>query len=165
MFPRRYLWDKVGASMFKRYQNPTQKQKAEKRLIGLAKVLDNAVLIPGTQVRVGYDALIGLVPGIGDLVTGAMSVYIVYEGYRLGASGSTIAKMMGNVVIDIVVGEIPGLGDVVDVFFRANVRNLKLLGIDVTQKQASPEVVGSAPWAEQEAERVRRHVQNLAVQA
>lgn len=151
--------------MFKRYQKPTQKQKAEKRLIGLGKVLDNAVLIPGTQVRVGYDALIGLVPGIGDLLTGAMSVYIVYEGYRLGASGSTIAKMMGNVLIDILVGEIPGLGDVVDVFFRANVRNLKLLGIDVTQQQASPEVVGSARWAEQEAEHVRRHVQNLAVQA
>ncbi len=150
--------------MFTRYDTPAQKQNAEKRLRALAKMLDNAVLIPGTQIRVGYDALIGLVPGIGDLITGGMSVYIVYEGYRLGATGGTIAKMMGNVLLDVVVGEVPGLGDVIDVFFRANVRNLKLLGIDTgtTPTPPTPDVVGSAQWAEQEAEQVRRHVENVA---
>lgn len=148
--------------MFKKYTDPALRTKAEKRLRTLAKLLDNAILIPGTQVRVGYDALIGLVPGIGDIVTGGLSMYIVYEGWKLGASGTTIAKMIGNVLIDVIIGEVPGLGDVADVFFRANVRNLKLLGIALDEQRDQSEVAGSKPWADQEAEQVRRYVHNVA---
>lgn len=101
------------------------------RLRKLAILMDSSITIPGVQFKIGLDPLIGLMPGVGDIITTAISGYIVYQGYKLGASKGTIAKMIGNVVIDGLVGEIPVLGDVFDFAFKANVRNLKLLGIDV----------------------------------
>jgi hypothetical protein len=114
--------------MFSRYQHDHQRGKARKRLETLSRFLDNAIAIPGSTHRVGYDAIIGLVPGIGDAITTALSAYIVYEGYRLGARGEVVAKMVGNVALDYAIGLVPGLGDVGDIFFKANQRNLRLLG-------------------------------------
>lgn len=89
--------------------------------------MDSAVAIPGTNVRLGLDALVGLVPVVGDLVTTAISSYILYEARRLGASKFTLARMAANIAIDGVVGAIPIAGDVFDVAFRANRRNMALL--------------------------------------
>jgi hypothetical protein len=114
--------------MFRPYQHDHHRTKARKRLETLSRFLDNAIAIPGSTHRIGYDAIIGLVPGVGDAVTTTLSAYIVYEGYRLGANGTTIAKMVGNVAIDFAIGFVPGLGDVGDIFFKANQRNLRLLG-------------------------------------
>lgn len=119
--------------MFRPYQHDQQRSKARKRLETLSRFLDNAIAIPGSTHRVGYDAIIGLVPGIGDTVTTALSAYIVYEGYRLGADGRTVMKMVGNVALDYVIGLVPGLGDVGDIFFKANQRNLRLLGFQQGQ--------------------------------
>ncbi|GEM_PF-1089350 len=129
--------------MFRPYQTDLQRGKARKRLELLSRLLDNAIPIPGSTYRVGYDAIIGLVPGIGDTVTSALAAYIVYEGYRLGADGRTVAKMVGNVGLDFAIGLVPGVGDVADVFFKANQRNLRLLGF--TQGAWTDRVPTSGP--------------------
>ncbi|MGH7637939.1 MAG: DUF4112 domain-containing protein [Gemmatimonadaceae bacterium] len=93
----------------------------------LARVLDTAIGIPGTKLRVGLDALLGLIPGAGDAVSAALSGYIVLAAARAGASRPVLLRMIGNVVFDTVVGSIPILGDLFDVAFRANSRNVALL--------------------------------------
>src|SRR5262245_36212428 len=97
------------------------------RIDSLATLLDTALVIPGTGIRFGLDALIGLVPGIGDLVTTAMSLYIVSEARALGAPLHVIVRMLGNVALDGVVGAVPVVGDAFDVLWRANRRNMRLL--------------------------------------
>ena len=98
-----------------------------KRLEALATLMDSAFAIPGTQIRMGLDGLIGLVPVLGDLITTAISSYILYEARRLGVSKFTLARMAGNVAIDGVIGAIPIVGDVFDIAFRANRRNVHIL--------------------------------------
>lgn len=102
-------------------------EESLRRLDGLAMLMDSAFTIPGTNVTMGLDALIGLVPVVGDIVTTAISSYILYEARRLGASKLTLARMAGNVAIDGVVGAVPIVGDMFDVTFRANRRNVALL--------------------------------------
>jgi len=80
-----------------------------------ATLLDTALVIPGTNIRFGLDALIGLVPGIGDAVTTAMSLYIDHEAHQLGAPRHVIARMLANVALDGVVGAVPLVGDAFDV--------------------------------------------------
>jgi hypothetical protein len=97
------------------------------RLDRLATLLDTAILIPGTNIRFGADAVVGLVPGIGDTITTALSAYIVYEAYQLGIPNHVLARMIANVAFDSVTGVVPVAGDVLDVFWRANRRNMRLL--------------------------------------
>jgi hypothetical protein len=97
------------------------------RLDALANFMDSAVVIPGTNIRFGADALIGLVPGIGDLVTAGIASLIILEARRMGAPAHVVARMIGNVAIDGLVGAVPVVGDLFDVVFRANLRNMRLL--------------------------------------
>ena len=97
------------------------------RIDALSRLFDTAFLVPGTNVRFGLDALIGLVPGIGDLITTALSLYIVNEARALGVPSLLVVRMLANVALDGVVGAVPLFGDVFDVAFRANCRNLALL--------------------------------------
>jgi hypothetical protein len=97
------------------------------RVQGLEHVLESAIRIPGLGTRIGLDALIGLVPGVGDAAMAAMGLYLVWEARNLGASRLTLARMVGNVGIDALIGSVPVAGDVLDFFFRSNSRNLKLL--------------------------------------
>lgn len=97
------------------------------RLETLATLMDAALVIPGTNVRIGFDALIGLVPGIGDLASAAISGFIIVEARRLGAPRWLLARMAGNVAVDAVGGAIPIVGDLFDVAFRANLKNVRLL--------------------------------------
>jgi len=97
------------------------------RIDALATLLDTAFVIPGTQVRFGLDALIGLIPGIGDAITTVMALFIVSEARALGAPPWLIARMVANVAFDGLVGAVPLVGDAFDVAFRANRRNMKLL--------------------------------------
>ncbi len=97
------------------------------RLDALATLLDTAFILPGTNVRFGLDALIGLVPGIGDAVTTAMSLYIVHEARQLGAPRHVLLRMLTNVALDGFIGAVPLVGDAFDVMWRANRRNMRLL--------------------------------------
>lgn len=105
------------------------------RLVALAKLMDNAFEVPGLGVRFGLDGLIGLLPGAGDAISAAISLYIVYEAKRLGATRGQLTRMVGNILIDTAVGAIPVLGDLVDIGFKANVRNLRIMGIDARAKK------------------------------
>jgi hypothetical protein len=97
------------------------------RLHRVGYLLDDSIAIPGTRFRLGLDALIGLVPGVGDLVGGLLSLYIIVEAHRMGVPQSLLARMGWNVALDTLVGEVPILGDLFDVGFKANLRNLALL--------------------------------------
>jgi hypothetical protein len=93
----------------------------------LTKLLDSAFQVPGTRFRFGLDPVIGIIPGIGDAIGAVLSAGIVFQAARLGVSRSTLIRMMGNVVLDTVVGEIPLLGDLFDFGWKANTKNLDLL--------------------------------------
>lgn len=97
-----------------------------KRLRALAWLLDNSIPLPG-GFRVGIDAIIGLVPGVGDAVGALISAYIVNEARNMGAPRSVLLRMMGNVMIETIIGAIPFAGDLFDAAFKANSRNLALL--------------------------------------
>ena len=114
-----------GAS-FDTLRSPSRQDRIA-RLDALATLLDTAFVVPGTEIRFGLDALIGLVPGIGDAITTAISLYIVNEARALGAPRLLVARMIANVALDGVVGVVPLVGDAFDVAFRANRRNMALL--------------------------------------
>jgi hypothetical protein len=93
----------------------------------LAKLMDAQFRIPGTNIRFGLDALIGLIPGAGDFTTFAVSGYMLTIMAKNGASGYLLSRMVLNILIDAIVGSIPILGDLFDVAFKANMRNLRLM--------------------------------------
>ena len=103
----------------------------------VATVLDDAVRIPGTSFRVGIDPLVGLVPGLGDLLGGVASLYIILEAGRAGAPASVLLRMAANVGIDTVVGSIPVLGDLFDFGWKSNTRNARLLERHLAQPAAT----------------------------
>lgn len=106
---------------------PTTPAVSLERIRRFAWLLDNSIPIPGTQWRIGLDPLLGLIPGIGDLIGAAFSGWILYEADRLGASRPTLLRMLWNVVIETVVGAIPLLGDLFDAGWKANAKNVALL--------------------------------------
>jgi hypothetical protein len=108
------------------FANLTREQRMA-RLDALAQLLDVAFIVPGTNIRYGIDGLIGLIPVIGDLITTAISLWLVREARALGAPWHVTARMLGNVALDGVVGMVPLAGDAFDVMFRANIRNMRLL--------------------------------------
>jgi hypothetical protein len=93
----------------------------------LAKLMDSQFRIPGTNIKFGLDALIGLIPGIGDVATFIISGIMLSVLVKKGASGFVLARMTLNIILDALVGSIPIHGDIFDVGFRANERNLKLM--------------------------------------
>jgi hypothetical protein len=92
----------------------------------LAKVMDDAVTVPGTRFGVGLDAVIGLVPGIGDAVGSALSGVIVRDAIRARVPLAVLARMGLNLIVDALLGLVPGVGDLLDVAHRANRRNVRL---------------------------------------
>jgi hypothetical protein len=97
------------------------------RLRRIGDLLDNVIGIPGTPFRIGLDGLIGLVPGVGDLIGGLLSLYIIQQAAQLGAPSPVLLRMGWNVAVDTLVGEIPLLGDLFDFGWKANLKNVDLL--------------------------------------
>jgi Domain of unknown function (DUF4112) len=97
------------------------------RLEALAKLLDIAFILPGTNIRYGIDGIIGLIPVVGDIIATALSLWLVREARALGAPWHVTARMLGNVAVQGVVGTVPVAGDAFDVLFRANMRNARIL--------------------------------------
>jgi len=110
---------------------------AMKRLDGLAYLLDNSIPIPGTGRRVGLDAVIGLIPGVGDAAGSVLSAYIVVEAARAGTPFPVLARMVMNVAVEGIVGSIPFLGDLFDAAFKANDRNVRLLRAAMAEPDAA----------------------------
>ena len=97
------------------------------RVRAISRLLDEAIEIPGLNYRIGLDPILGILPVGGDAVSAAISLYIVAEGARMGASQDTLLKMLFNIGVDTVVGSIPVLGTIVDAVWKANERNVALL--------------------------------------
>ena len=112
-------------------------ERRVERLRRVGWMLDSTFKLPGTGIRFGFDSLIGLVPGLGDLVAGALSLYIIAESARLGVPRTLLLRMGWNVAVDTFVGEVPILGDLFDVAWKANMRNLALLEGHLQQPVAS----------------------------
>jgi hypothetical protein len=108
-------------------RRPVPASQSTANLRDLARVLDEAIRIPGTNIRIGLDAILGLIPGGGDVAGGLFSAIIMLQAARMGAPTSVLARMLGNVVIDTAIGSIPLIGDLFDVAWRANTKNVRLL--------------------------------------
>lgn len=104
-----------------------QELAQQKRLAKLAWLLDSSIKVPGTNFRIGLEALLGLVPGVGDVAGGAISSWIILHGAKLGVSKAVLARMGVNVMLEVVVGAIPILGDLFDMAYKANNRNVRLM--------------------------------------
>ncbi len=101
----------------------------------LAWLLDEAFAIPGTNQRVGLDALLGLIPGVGDTLGALLSTYIIIEAARRGASPWTVSRMLANVAVETIIGVVPIAGDLFDVVWKANLRNVDLLGATLARDE------------------------------
>ena len=100
---------------------------ARERLEALARTLDSAVRIPGTSIRIGADAALNLIPGLGTLAAKGLAGYLIWEARRLGVPTRTLLRMVGNVGLDAAISAVPVIGWFGDVFWRANARNIALL--------------------------------------
>jgi hypothetical protein len=120
------------------------RQDAIARITLVAKLMDSAFMIPGLNRRVGLDAVLGLVPGVGDALSAALASYIIWEARQLGLPRWKIARMIGNVAVDTAIGVIPFAGDVFDVFFKANQRNLRIIHDHIGKKRGPREIDGTA---------------------
>lgn len=97
------------------------------RVVMLERLLERSFTIPGVNVPVGLDAIIGLVPVLGEVVTTALGAYVVWEARNLGLPKWKLARMGANVLLDTAIGAIPVVGDAADVLFRSNTKNLRIL--------------------------------------
>lgn len=105
-------------------------EKLPRDLVALRRFaffMDEAFTLPGTRFRVGFDALLGLIPGIGDIAGGVMSMWIIAGALRHRVPARVIARMLLNVGIDLLFGAVPVAGDVFDFLFEENMRNMRLL--------------------------------------
>lgn len=119
----------------------SSRNDAVRRMEFMAKLLDNAFAIPGTSQRVGIDAIIGLIPGLGDIATTLLSSYVIWEARNLGVSKLAVGRMLGNLAVHATVGAIPIIGDVFDAFFRVNQRNMRIVRAQIEKKPASTTAV------------------------
>jgi hypothetical protein len=118
----------------------TRDARSLEQLRWLSHTLDASIPLP-FGVRVGWDAVLGLIPGVGDAAGGLLSAYVVLQAARLGAPPAVLGRMLGNVGLEVLVGAVPGVGDFFDAGFKANLRNVRLLeqhlGAPQTTRRAS----------------------------
>lgn len=107
-----------------------------RRLERFADLLDSRFRVPGTDLRFGLDGLVGLIPGIGDTVTAIGGFFIIQQARALGVRRRTIARMVGNLMVDAVVGAVPVVGDAFDFAWKSNLRNIRLLHDDLASQSA-----------------------------
>ncbi|WP_150301292.1 DUF4112 domain-containing protein [Pseudomonas profundi] len=130
---------------------PRQPTEAEQRAIlqrldKFSRFTDSSIGLPFTRFKIGVEAIVGLIPGIGDLLGLAMAGYVLLEAQRAGASGEVKRRMLRNIGIDFVGGLIPVVGDAFDAVFKANTRNTRLLQNYLnTQLEVEPPP-SSFPW-------------------
>jgi nitrate reductase NapE component len=105
----------------------TRRDQLDQEIELLSHVTDSLFRVPGLGWRFGLDPIVGLIPGIGDLATTLISLYILLTAVRYGVPRITLARMGLNVGIDLLIGAVPFFGDVFDAWWKTNQRNLRLL--------------------------------------
>jgi len=108
-------------------QNRRDAESLRKRIETLEFLLERSFVIPGINRPVGLDAIVGLVPVVGDVITATMGAYIIWEARNLGMPKWKIWRMVGNLGVDTALGAVPLVGDAFDFLFRSNTRNLKII--------------------------------------
>ena len=103
----------------------------------LAWLLDNSIPVPGTGRRFGIDAVVGLVPVVGDIVSAGMGLLVVWRASRMGLPRIVVMRMLAVSAVDFVIGSIPIIGDAFDLWFKANTRNLALLRRHIERPETS----------------------------
>ena len=115
------------------------------RLLALRKfatLLDSAFAVPGTNYRVGLDPILGLVPGLGDLVSPLFTIGILWQAHDLGIPRVVQLRMLFNVAIDALLGAVPFIGDLFDFLYKANTKNLRIYEESLNGRRAT-----SKDWA------------------
>ena len=121
-----------------------RRRLARERLLRLSRLMDAAIEVPVLRTRLGLDALLGVVPVAGDLLSAAIGVFLVAEARELGASRWLQAKMVGNLVADMLLGAVPVAVDIADVYFKAHLRNLRLLRKELGEPYIDAKPAGGA---------------------
>lgn len=120
--------------------------RLDPRLAALARWMDSVFEIPGTGIRIGFDPILGLVPGLGDALTTFVSLYILASARRYGVPRVTLLRMAANIGIDLALGAVPIFGDMFDVFWKSNVRNVALIEKHVTATPAERRRAKAGDW-------------------
>lgn len=116
-----------AASFVRDFNSAISHEQRLKQVRFIAGLMDDRFRVPGTGIRFGFDSIAGLVPGVGDALTGALALIIVHHAWQAGVPRGMLARMLGNVGIDFVMGSIPVLGELFDFVFKANRANALLL--------------------------------------
>lgn len=136
----------ISPARSRRTANLDDTQWTRNHVQQLAGWMDTAFEVPVLGWRFGLDALIGLVPGVGDAATTVVAIYIVGLAARIGMPRVTVARMALNVAIDMLLGAIPFVGDLFDVWFKANHRNATLLANRLAEEPHSARKASAGDW-------------------
>ena len=120
-------WDAASERFTETDAGRIDRLRRLRRIHGVARMMDTAIGIPGTRFRFGADSIMGLVPLVGDAGGALIGLYIVNEARRMGVPNDKLAKMIGNLAVDSVVGSVPLAGDLFDVFFKSHRRNVQII--------------------------------------
>ncbi len=116
-----------GEALPRRRRAEGNEKITDEQLENLASVLDDIFRFPGTNIRFGLDALLGIIPGLGDVLTGLASLLMIFSAWERGVPRGTIGRMLANIAIDSAVGSIPLAGDLFDVAWKSNRKNYEIL--------------------------------------
>jgi uncharacterized protein DUF4112 len=128
------MYSRAAVDFLRDYTAGTSHEQRLVQVKWLASMMDDNFRVPGTNLRFGWDSVLGLFPGLGDVLSGAISLLIVHHAWQTKASPLTLARMMGNVGADFAVGAIPFVGDLFDFVFKANRKNARLLERHLTRQ-------------------------------
>lgn len=134
--------DRLAASLKIDTQSPAA---IRQRVEMLELLLERSLTIPGIKFPIGLDAVVGLVPVLGDLITAALGAYMVWEGRNLGMSRWQLLRMAGNVGMDTLIGALPVVGDAADFLFRSNSRNLKIIKRHLDKHHPETRIIDVTP--------------------
>ncbi len=109
-----------------------------RRVRVLAQLLDNSITVPGTGWKIGLDPIVGLIPGIGDLIGAVLSGYIILEAARADVPGFVLFRMLANLGFDTLLGAVPAVGDVFDAAWKSNTKNVALLERHLSKQGERP---------------------------
>lgn len=130
----------------KRQPTEAEQRAILQRLDRFSRFTDSSIGLPFTRFKIGVEAIVGLIPGIGDAVGLAMAGYVLMEAQRAGASSDVKRRMLRNIGVDFVVGLIPVVGDAFDAVYKANTRNTRLLRDYLNAQLAVEEPPRVFPW-------------------
>ncbi len=130
----------AAADAWRKYSKGLTHEQRLAQVRFIARLMDDQFAIPGTNFRFGLDFMLGIFPGLGDAVTSVISLLIVHHAWQIGASKLTLARMLGNIGVDFLVGSVPLIGDLFDVAWKSNRKNARLLEAHLNKSSGKWEV-------------------------